>query len=185
MPNPNPVTPDEVDRIKALHAAGKSCNGIARELGRAPSTVATHARALGLSWDAGRTAAATEAKVASNRDRRAKLISRLYDRADKIMDRLDAETFKYVGLDKDGRARTNVIDADAIPGSEERALFGMVHNALATAARMEAVDAGMAGNTEARGILGNLSDALQHAYGQLSHAGGTPTADDLERELDT
>lgn len=179
-----PLTPAELERIKAGHAAGKSLRAIATDLGRSASTIGKHARGMGLSWDATRTAAATEAKQATNRERRAVLLGRLYDRADRIMDRLDADQFKLVGMDKDGYARTNVVDRDAIPGSEERALFGMVMNALNTAARLEAVDAGTAGDGVARGILGALEDSLHAAYGQLAHT-GTPTAVDVERDLQT
>jgi transposase-like protein len=183
MPGRPGLTDSEQRYIRERHEAGDSCNAIARTLGRSASTVSRYAREAGLSWDSSRTAPATEAKQASNRERRARLVSRLYDRADKIMDRLEAEQFKLVGLDKDGYARTNVVDADAIPGAEERALTGMVVNALVAAARLEQVDAGQAGNAEAKGILGNLADALQSAYGQLAHT-STPTADATREELE-
>lgn len=183
MPRPG-ISDDEREQIRAGHAAGKSCNEIARELGRSASTVSRAARDLGLSWDASRSAAATEAKQASNRARRARLVQRMYDRADKIMDRLEADQFKLVGVSKDGLAHTNVIDADAIPGAEERALFGMVVNALNGAARLEAVDAADSGAAEGKGILGQLDTALQGMYAQLSHAGSTPTAQQVEAELE-
>lgn len=183
MPRPG-ITDDERDLIRAGHAAGKSCNELARELGRSASTVSRAARELGLAWDASRTAGATEAKQATNKARRARLVSRMYDRADTIMDRLEAEQFKLVGVNKEGYAHTNVIDADAIPGTEERALFGMVANALNTAARLEAVDATENGASEGRGILGKLDEALAGAYAQLSHAGSTPTAQQVEAELE-
>jgi DNA-binding CsgD family transcriptional regulator len=184
MAKPPGLTDAERARIATLHATGKSCNAIARELGRSASTISRYARDNNLEWGITRTAAAVQANVATNRERRGRLVSRLYDRADKIMDRLDKEQFKLVGLDKDGYARTNIIEADAIPGAEERALTGMVVNLLAGAARMEAVDAGQAGNAHARGILGALQDSLQSAYGQLAHTGGTPTALGLQDELD-
>jgi hypothetical protein len=178
------LTPAELDRIRAGHAAGKSLRAIAADLGRSPSAVGRYARDMGLAWGTERTAAATAAKQASNRERRAELVTRLYDRADKIMNRLDAPQFKLVGLDKDGYARTNRVDADAIPGAEERALTGMVVNLLAGAARLEAVDAQGNGAAEAKGILGALSESLQAAYGQLSHTGGTPTSDAVRAGLD-
>lgn len=178
----NSLTPQERDQIKAHHEAGTGCNAIAKAMGRAPSTIAKAAKDMGLAWDSSRTAHATEAKQAGNQARRAALVSRLYDRCDRIMDRLDSPTFKLVGMDKDGYARTNVVDQDAIPGAEERALFGMVVNGLVAAARLEQVDAGAVNSTEAKGILGNLSEALHSAYAQLAHT-DTPTAADVEREL--
>lgn len=184
MPRPG-ITDDERQAIRDGHAAGKSCNEIARELERSASTVSRAARELGLSWDTSRSAAATEAKQASNRARRARLVARMYDRADAIMDRLEADQFKLVGVSKDGLAHTNLIDSDAIPGAEERALFGMVVNALNGAARLEAVDAADAGATEGKGILGRLDEALQATYAQLSHTGNTPTAQAVEAELES
>jgi len=182
MPKPG-LTPTERDTIKALHGQGKSCRAIAGELGRSPSAVSRAAADMGLAWDAGRTAAATEAKVATNQARRAAMILRLYNRCDRIMDRLDAERFKLVGMDKDGYARTNEIDRDAIPGTEERALFGMVVNGLQAAARLEQVDAAQMNTGDAKGILGGLQEALHSAYGQLAHT-GSPTATATEAELD-
>ena len=168
MPAPNPLTPTERERIRELHTAGQACNAIARELGRSPSTVSRAAKAMGLTWDATSTAAATERKQASNRDRRAASIGRLYDQADRLLDRLDKPTYKLVGMDKDGYARTNVIDQDAIPAADVRALHASAVNLLNTAARLEAVDAGHTNAGEARGILGALDDALQAAYGSLA-----------------
>jgi DNA-binding CsgD family transcriptional regulator len=183
MPRGHGLTDAELDRIKAGHAAGKSCNAIARDLERSPSTVSKYARELGLTWATERTAAATEAKQAGNRERRAALVARLYGRAERIMDRLEAPQFKLIGMTKEGSAITNHIDADAIPGAEERALSGMVVNTLVAAARLEAVDAAHTGQGEARGILGALDQALQSAYGQLAHT-STPTADATRDDLE-
>lgn len=186
MPGRPGLTASEQRLIREEHAAGTSCNAIARTLGRSASTVSRYAREQGLTWDAGRTAAATEAKQATNRERRAELVRRLYNRADAILDRLEAEQFKVVGFtagEFGGKAVVTEIDADAIPGTEERALTGMVVNALVAAAKLEQVDAGQAGSAEAKGILGNLADALQSAYGQLAHT-HTPTADATRAELD-
>ena len=183
MAKPDPLTDDERATIKAMHAEGAGCSAIARHLERSPSTVSRAAKAMGLEWDTAQTEAATAVKQASNRERRARLVRRLYDRADFIMDRLDAEQFKLVGMDKEGNAHTNLVERDAIPGTEERALFGMVINGLNAAARLEAVDSASTNATEAKGILGDLGDALSAAYGQLAHAGSTPTADALEDEM--
>lgn len=171
----NPLTDHERERIRELHDQGKSLTGIARELGRAKSTVGKAADAMGLSWDTSRTAPATQVKQASNRERRATAVQRLYTRAERILDRLDADVFKAVGFSKDGYAKVTEIAADAIPGAEERALAGMAVNLLNAAARLEAVDAGHTDNTEAKGILGRLDEAMQAAYGQLSHTSSAST----------
>lgn len=181
----NPMTDTELEQIRRAHAEGKSLHATARDLGRAVSTVRRAGMRMNLSWATGsaRTAAATAATAASNRDRRVLLVQRMYGRAEKIMDRLEGDQFKLTATDTHGRAVVTSIDADAIPGHEERALFGMAINALAAAAKLEAVDASDNGAEAARGILGGLADALQSAYGQLGHTGGTPTADAVEQEL--
>lgn len=180
-----PMTETELEQVRKDHAAGKSLTQTARDLGRAVSTVRTAGMRMGLSWSAGnaRTAAASEARQRTNRERRQALVHRLYGRAERIMDRLEAEQFKLTATDTYGNAKVNSIPADAIPGHEERALFGMAINAVAAAAKLEAVDAAGTGVAEAKGILGNLSDALQAAYGQLAHTGGTATTEQVEREL--
>ena len=167
---PAPMTDTERQQIVALHAEGLSCTAIAKRLGRATSTISRVAPSLGITWDrAGQTAAAAEAVALSNRERRAKAVRRLYDRAERVLDRLDADQFKVVGFDRDGYARVTPVDADAIPGTEERALSGMAVNLLVAAARLEQVDAAHSDTSEAKGILGNLQDALGAAYASLSH----------------
>lgn len=180
-----PMNDAELEQIRRDHAAGKSLTATARDLGRAVSTVRQAGIRMGLSWSAGssRTAAASAARQLSNRDRRTALVSRMYGRAEKIMDRLEADQFKLTVTDGWGKAHVNSVDSDAIPGHEERALFGMAINALAAAAKLEAVDAADNGAAAAKGILGNLADALQSAYGQLAHTGGTATTEEVEREL--
>lgn len=183
-----PMSDTELEQVRKDHAAGKSLTATARDLGRSKSTVRQAGIRMGLSWSTGneRTAAASAVRQQSNRDRRQALVSRMYGRAEKIMDRLEADQFKVIGFtggEMGGRAVTTVVDADAIPGNEERALFGMAINALAAAAKLEAVDAADNGAADAKGILGNLSDALQAAYGQLAHTGNTATTEAIEREL--
>lgn len=172
----NRLTDADRERIRELHAAGESCNAIARQLERSPSTISRAAAKLGLAWATEQTEQATRVKQASNRDRRAESVRRLYDRAAVILDRLEARQFKVVGFDREGRARVTHIDGDAIPGAEERALSGMAVNLLVAAARLEAVDRDHGDVTEAKGILGALQDSLAAAYGQLAHAGTTPTS---------
>lgn len=55
---PRPITDADRERVRELHVQGKTRNDIAREIGRAPSTVSKPARALGLPFDRSKTAAA-------------------------------------------------------------------------------------------------------------------------------
>lgn len=76
-----PITDHDRDQVRQLHAQGKNRNAIAREIGRAQSTVSKIARELGLTFDRSRTAKATEAKVADAKERRAELATLALDDA--------------------------------------------------------------------------------------------------------
>lgn len=79
-----PLTDAERDRIRALHGQGMGRNDIAAELGRSQSTVSKVAAELGLSFDRSRTEAATTAKVADAKARRAALSLALIGDAERL-----------------------------------------------------------------------------------------------------
>ena len=83
-----PVTDAERQRIIELHAAGKSRNDIAAEIGRAPSVVSRTAAQLGLSFDRSATKAATAAKVADAKSRRAALLLNLLSDAERLREQI-------------------------------------------------------------------------------------------------
>jgi hypothetical protein len=95
VPLPRPVSDDERSRIAELHAAGRSRNAIARELGRSPDTINRVAAAAGLTWDRSATVAATAAKTADLAARRAELAGLLLDDAFRLRERLYAPTIVY------------------------------------------------------------------------------------------
>ena len=76
-----PVDDRDRTRVAELHAQGMGCAKIAREIGRAKSTVSGIARELGLSFDRAQTREATRAQVDDAKARRAKLASLLLDDA--------------------------------------------------------------------------------------------------------
>ena len=61
MPAPAPLSDEERQQIRDLHAAGHGCNAIARQLGRDRSTISRAANDMGLTFDRARTRAATAA----------------------------------------------------------------------------------------------------------------------------
>lgn len=68
-----PLTDDELDRIRDLHAAGSTRNDIARTLERSPASISKYAAELGLSFDRSAVQAATEARKADAKAKRAEL----------------------------------------------------------------------------------------------------------------
>jgi len=69
----NPLTKAEIARIAELHAAGKTRNDIAKDLGRSGDTITRHCKKVGLTFDRTKTEAATAAKKADAAALRAQL----------------------------------------------------------------------------------------------------------------
>lgn len=99
----NPLTPDEIARIGALHAAGKTRNDIAKDLGRSGATITAHCRKVGLSFNRAATAAATQAKKADAAALRAQLELDYLADAQKLRQQLwqPHEYFDWGGKDHD------------------------------------------------------------------------------------
>lgn len=82
-----PVSDAEREQIRVLHARGMSCGQIAAELGRVKSTITKQCKKLGLSFGREQTKAATEAKVADTKARRAEAVRLLMDDWHRIRER--------------------------------------------------------------------------------------------------
>jgi hypothetical protein len=152
----NPITTADRNRVRDLHAQGKTRNEIARAVGRAPSTVTGIARALGLSFDRTATAAATHARQLDNRARRTEIVARLYDRAEEILGRLEAERYTFTATTVNG-IESKVLDH--VPAPDEKALASAMASHLGAASRLEQVDADK-GAEGAKSMLGGLAVAL-------------------------
>lgn len=99
---PRPVGDQDRDQVQALHAQGLSRNDIARKMGRSGRTVSRIADALGLTFERGeKTRAATEARKADAKVRRAALALALLEDAERLRQAMWAETrvFNFGGRD--------------------------------------------------------------------------------------
>lgn len=152
----NQVTNADRDRVRELHAEGKSRNDIARVTGRSASTVTVIARELGLSFDRSKTAAATQARQIDNRARRTEITSRLYGRAEQVLARLESAGYKFTTTTVHG-IETKTLDH--VPAPDEKALASALSTHLAAAARLEAIDAEK-GSEGAKSMLTGLAVAL-------------------------
>ena len=92
---PAKLTPTEVEHIRRLHGEGRSLRSIATELGRSFSVVGRYCRDMGLTFNAERTANATEKKQAENKAKRAELECRLLDEATELLDQLHEPHLVY------------------------------------------------------------------------------------------
>jgi len=147
---------DDGTRARELFDAGKSCNAIAKELGVSPSTISGWAKKEGLSFDRSKTAAAVSAHRIDRAAVRADIIDRIYTRTQKILDRIEADTYTYKVATPIG---VQVITEDNVPSAEEKNHAYAMNVYLERATRLEQVD-GNAGEEQAKGILADLGSFL-------------------------
>lgn len=138
-----PLTDDELTQIRRLHAAGTTRNDIARILERSGSTISKAAAKLGLSFDREQVKAATEARVADARARRAELMSTLLDDAERLRGQI-WEPHEY--RDHGGRdfVEQKWIQDEPTP-TDKLKLMQATSSALSTSMRLDLHDADQQG----------------------------------------
>lgn len=155
---PAPIDAAERDRIRELHATGMSCNGIARTVGRSPSTVSKVCRQEGLTFDAERTAPVTANRVEQNRVKRATLESRLLDEAGLLLDQLHQPHIVY---SFGGRDNTYAEETLAEPDvSAKRSLIQAASTAVTHALKLADADRASTGAEAGKSMVGALFAAL-------------------------
>ncbi|MEU7605430.1 helix-turn-helix domain-containing protein [Streptomyces sp. NPDC041003] len=144
-----PITDADRDKVRRLHAEGKSRNQIAREIGRGAATVSKIAAAEGLTFSGGaRVAAATDARKADASARREQL-------ADDALDGALAQVERVGAADSARDARDYATAARALTE---------VHAKVAELARSNK-------STSAGGMLDRLADALLGPVGDDADGG--------------
>lgn len=157
MPNPKRTQADK-DTVLALHAQDISRNDIARQTGYSTAWISNVVKEAGKSFTrSDRVKAATEARVVDNKARRAKLVGRMYDRAEFILDRLEKPTFS--ALVPIGPGQQSPRDLNFVPAGEERNLATSVAVYLDKAMLLEKVDA-VPERSEAQSMLSRLAEQL-------------------------
>lgn len=99
------------ERARELHAAGKSCNAIARELGCAASTVSRWAKGEGLTFDRSKTADAVKAHTVDLAAGRIRLAEKMLAASEDMLDVIDGpyEVYNFGG--KDNTFESRVLDS--------------------------------------------------------------------------
>lgn len=165
MAKARPITEEDRRKVRDLHAAGESRNHIAEAIGRSGATVSKIADELGLSFDRSAVKAATEAKVADARARRAALMLDLLDDAARLRRQLWVET---TYIDHGGKEFYEARWTQPEPSAADKL---KLMQATATAAnasmKLEEHDTGSGGVEGAKSMLGALAAGLQAAYEQL------------------
>lgn len=149
-----PVSVAELEQIRVLHARGESCEAIAAALGRNKSTVSRQCRKLGLSFDRSATKAATDAKQADNKSRRAKFAAEMLDDIERLRERAWSAYKVVVGTAQGAE----VIELLLPPLGEVRAAYSAIGTAFdkhLAAERHDSQDGGMSAVDEwLRGMIG-------------------------------
>ncbi len=137
MPSGKTYTQEQKDAALALYETDGP-TAVAKQLGIPKNTVAGWARKAGTrTVRPERVRAAIEAKVADGKLRRVAIVQRLYGRTERILDRLEADTYRYVVALKDG---TEVIDDVEPPAEAERHHATAIGIYLDKAAKLEDYD---------------------------------------------
>lgn len=163
MPRKQPVKVSD-ETLRDLHAQGLGCNEIARRTGTNQSTVSKRCKALGLTFDRSQTSAGTAARSIDARGRRQAIIDRLYERADKLLKRLDADTFWT--LMSVGAGEQQPTELTFVPAVDERYLAHSIGSYLQSAAKLEAIDADAERNAELAQVAVGLGKAIAAAADQ-------------------
>jgi hypothetical protein len=158
------VTEAERQRVVELHGQGMSRAVIAREVGRAPSTVGHIAALAGLSFDRAKTRVAVEAKQIDNRQRRGEIVNGLYREAAKILARLGTDSYDATGTAPNGSVVVTTIRT--VPAHDLRHLSSSLATLTGAAVRLEQVDADT-GAEAGRTMISELQVALGLAYAAM------------------
>lgn len=158
------LTEIEYDSIKLMHTDGKGRNDIAKALSRSPATISKAAHKMGLSFDRSKVAAATKAKQADNKARRALLEADLLEDAQKLRKQLwePCIAFNFGGKDN----TYNETNLERPVFTDQLKIMQAAGAAVTHSLKIAAVDAD-SGDEEAKSMLIDLFASM----GQAWHAG--------------
>jgi hypothetical protein len=153
----NPLTPTEIKRIAELHAAGKTRNDIAKDLGRSGDTITRHCKKAGLLFDRAATAAATEARQADAAALRAELEITYLHKAKQLLAQIDQPHTAFNFGGKDNTYAEKKLDRP--PVKDVRDL--MQSASIATTASLRIMQAASDGGlTAARSLVEDIATAF-------------------------
>ncbi|GAA1977339.1 helix-turn-helix domain-containing protein [Kitasatospora viridis] len=157
-----PVTQDDYDEVRQLHALGLGRNDIARQLDRSGNVVSRLAAEMGLSFArAGEVAVATEVRRQDLAARRMLLAEHLTTDAERLREQLWQPTvvFAFGGKDND----YNEQPVNEPPPSEKRALLSAAGIAIDRSLKLEP-GRDDSGADAARSMVGQLMAGLAEVY---------------------
>lgn len=163
MPGPIPAS-KRTAIIADIRAGEKSCRQIASDHGVSPATVSGIAKDEGLNgaFERSATKRATAAKVADMRARRAEVSRKFLEKADELLDRMDARHLAFNFGGKDNTFAEEWLDRP--PPAELRNLIVSAAVAFDKHLAADRHDAGGDASTVG-GMLGQLLEVLTERHG--------------------
>ncbi|MYS91454.1 MULTISPECIES: helix-turn-helix domain-containing protein [Streptomyces] len=167
MPNQygRPVTEEDYQRVRELHALGMGLNAIAREIDRAQRTVSVIAAELGLTFDTSMTEEATRARVAQLAALRADTALDLHLDALRLTQQMwePAVVFNFGGKDNTFASR----EVQEPPAVDKKALMSAAGIALEKSLKL-VPPADDSGAEDAQSMLGKLMAGLKAVYDEAA-----------------
>lgn len=165
-----PLTPDEREQIRALHAEGHGRNEIARRTGRSWGAITNAANDLGLSFDRSETAAATAARKADLQEMRSQLALDLIEDAQRLRLQMWKPAVVYAFGGKEGLYSEEPVDEP--PPVDKRALMATAATAIDRSLKLSPQSDGT-GLDQAKSMLGDIGAALtEFVRAEDEHADG-------------
>lgn len=172
-PERRPVTEDDYEQVRALHAQGLGRNDIARALDRSGQIISRLAKEQGLSFArAGEVAAATEVRRADLAARRILLAEQLQSDAEHLRAQMWQPTVVFAFGGKDNTYEEHLLDE--APSADKKALMATAGMALDRSLKLEPIRDD-SGADAARSMLGQLMTGLADIYREQQEA---PPADE-------
>ena len=142
--------------LTALHGQGKSCHTIAGEMGRSKSTISRESKRLGLLWERSQVQAATAAKVADAKARRAQLQLDLLEDAERLRLQLWEPALVYAFGGRDNDYNEHTIPKPTF--ADQLKIMQATGTAIDRSIRL--ADHDSAGAEAVKNLLGTLADQL-------------------------
>lgn len=174
--NSNPVTEEDRQAIRDLHAQGHGRNEIARRLQRGGRTISVEAWAMGLTFDnAAMTETATKVRQADLAERRTILAEALIDDALRLTEQMwqPAKIYNFGGKDNTYKERP----VDEPPADAKRSLMLAAGQAIQRSIQL-VPPVHSEGEDDARSVLGRMMTGLVDLYNERQAAGTDEGAGD-------
>ncbi|MER8158152.1 helix-turn-helix domain-containing protein [Streptomyces sp. NPDC094472] len=165
---PRPVTEEDEEQVRLLHAEGLSRNEIARRMKRSGRTISVIAQDLGLSFDRTATEEATRARSADLAEKRTILAEALIEDAMRLTEQMWAPSIIYNFGGKENTYEERPVDEP--PADGKRQLMAAAGAAIDRSLKL-APPVVSTGEEDAKSMLGKIMGGLATVWNEQQAAG--------------